>query len=96
MDKFGDYLAAKREMAEALRALIASGTVSSPRTRAEMSTAVMSMMKAGASDGTQRGDVSADDVVASIVGIFLACRRPDQRDHAGRMLDLLMDGQRAQ
>ena len=92
MDRFGDYLATKREMAEALRAVIVSGAVTSSQTRAEMSTAVMKMLEAGASDGSLRGDVRAEDVVASLVGIFLACGQPDQRDQAGRMLDLLMDG----
>lgn len=94
MDRFADYLAAKREMAGALRALFASGAVKSPESRAEMSTAVMSMLSAGVSDGTLRDDVRADDVVASMVGVFLACGRPDQREQARRMLDLLMDGLR--
>ncbi len=94
MDRFGDYLTAKREMAGALRAVIASGAVTRSQTRAQMSTAVMAMLKAGASGGTLRDDVQAEDVVASLVGIFLACGQPGQRDQAGRMLDLLVDGLR--
>jgi hypothetical protein len=36
-----------------------------------------------------RSDVRADDVVSSLLGIFLASQSPDQ---AARMLDLLIDG----
>jgi hypothetical protein len=42
-----------------------------------------------------RSDVRADDVLASLTGVFLAAGAPEQRDQAGRMLDLLMDGLRA-
>jgi hypothetical protein len=34
-------------------------------------------------------------VLASLTGVFLAAGAPQQRDQAGRMLDLLMDGLRA-
>jgi AcrR family transcriptional regulator len=94
MDRFADYLAAKREMADALRAVIASGAVTSSQTRAQLSAAVQTMLDVGAADGTLRGDVRAEDVVASLVGVFLACGRPEQREQADRMLDLLMDGLR--
>jgi AcrR family transcriptional regulator len=94
MDRFADYLAAKREMADALRAVIASGAITSSQAREQLSAAVRTMLDAGARDGTLRGDVRAEDVVASLVGIFLACGQPEQRDQADRMLDLLMDGLR--
>jgi len=41
-----------------------------------------------------RGDVGAEDVFASLHGIFLAAGEPDRREQAGRMLDLLVDGLR--
>ena len=40
MDRFADYLAAKKEMADALRAAIASGAITWSRSRAQMSAAV--------------------------------------------------------
>jgi AcrR family transcriptional regulator len=94
MDRFADYLAAKREMAGALRAVIGSGAVTSSQARAQLSAAVQTMLDAGAADRTLRGDVRAEDAVASLVGIFLACGQPEQREQAGRMLDLLMEGLR--
>ncbi len=94
MDRFGDYIAAKRDMAEALREIIASGAVSAEEARAELSTAIQTLLDAGISAGTLRDDVPAQDVIASLVGIFLACGRPEQREQTGRMMDLLLDGVR--
>ncbi|WP_067887247.1 TetR/AcrR family transcriptional regulator [Nocardia vaccinii] len=94
MDRFGDYISAKREMADAVRAIIASGAITAEEARAELSTAVQKLIKAGAAQGTLRPDVPAQDVVASLLGIFLACGAPEQREQAGRMMDLLMDGLR--
>ena len=44
---------------------------------------------ARADDGTLRSDVPADDVVSSLIGIFLVSGSPEQ---TGRMLDLLVAG----
>jgi len=46
-------------------------------------------LRAGADDGSLRSDVQADDVVSSLIGIFLASGSPEQ---TGRMLDLLAAG----
>jgi AcrR family transcriptional regulator len=94
MDRFGDYLAAKRDMAEALREIIASGAITAEEARAELSSAIGSLLDAGIASGTIRDDVQAQDVVASLVGIFLACGKPEQREQAGRMMDLLIAGLR--
>jgi hypothetical protein len=47
------------------------------------------LLRAGADDGSLRGDVQADDVVSSLIGIFLASGSPEQ---TSRMLDLLVAG----
>nr|WP_308014715.1 helix-turn-helix domain-containing protein [Nocardia coffeae] len=96
MDRFGDYISAKREMAEALRAVIASGAITAEEARAELSTAVQKLIDAGTAQGTLRPDVPAHDVVASLLGIFLACGAPEQREQADRMMDLLMDALRVE
>jgi AcrR family transcriptional regulator len=95
MDRFADYVAAKRGMAEALRAVVASGVISSSETRDVLTAAIRSLLDAAVVAGTVRSDVRADDVLASLTGVFLAAGAPEQRDQAGRMLDLLMDGLRA-
>ncbi|WP_067670284.1 TetR/AcrR family transcriptional regulator [Nocardia miyunensis] len=94
MDRFGDYISAKREMADALRAIIASGAITAEEARAELSTAVQKLIDAGSAQGTLRPDIPAQDVVASLLGIFLACGAPEQREQAGRMMDLLINGLR--
>ena len=94
MDRFADYIATKREMADALRALIADGTVTRSQARTELGSAVRRMLDAGAADGTIRRDVEAEDVVVALVGVFSVCTLPEQRDQAGRLLDLLMNGLR--
>jgi AcrR family transcriptional regulator len=94
MDRYADFVTTKRGMAEALRAVIASGAITSSQTRERMSAAIRTMLDAGAEAGTLRGDVRAEDVSASLAGIILAAGAPEQRGQAGRMLDLLMDGLR--
>jgi AcrR family transcriptional regulator len=93
MDRFADYIAAKREMADVLRAVVSSGAVTSSQVREELSVALQALLDAGAADGTLRDDVPAEDVVAGVVGVFLACG-PDARDQVGRLLDLFMDALR--
>lgn len=91
MDRFADYMATKREMADALRALFAGGTITSAQAREELSAAARLLLDAGAAEGTLRGDVVPEDVVTGLVGIFLTATGPDQ---ATRLLDLLMDALR--
>lgn len=88
MGDYADFVMAKREMAAALRTLIASGAISSAQTRMQLGEAIGVMLAAGARDGTLRDDVQAEDVVAAMAGVLLAASSPAQRD---RMLDLLMD-----
>ena len=51
--------------------------------------AVDTLLRAGAAEGSLRSDVRADDVVSSLLGIFLASDSPEQ---TGRLLDLLVAG----
>jgi AcrR family transcriptional regulator len=94
MDLFADYMATKREMAESLRALVASGALTQSEARKELSGAVQRLLDAGSAAGALRADVSAEDVVVGLLGIFTVCRLPEQREQATRLLDLLMDGLR--
>ncbi len=95
MDRFADYVATKRGMADTLRALVAEGTITRSETRAGLAAAIARMLDAGAAAGTLRGDVDPEDVLSSIVGVFLTTGASEQRAQAGRMLDLLMAGLRA-
>lgn len=91
MDRFADYVRTKRGMADALRAVVASGAITASETRDTLTAAIEILLDAGALAGTTRGDVSAEDVLASLTGILLASGAPHQRQQAARMLALLMD-----
>ena len=95
MDRFVDYMTAKRGMAQALQRLIESGGNPFAESRARMVGALASLLEAGAAAGTIRADVAADDVLTTLSGVTLAAGDPDKRKQAGRILDLVMDGLRA-
>ena len=94
MDRFADYMTTKRGMASALRAVIASGGDPYAQSRDRLLTAITTLLRAGAAAGTLRPDVEPADVLASLNGVTLAAGEPAQREQAGRLLDLLMDGLR--
>ncbi|MGO9924998.1 MAG: TetR/AcrR family transcriptional regulator [Mycobacterium sp.] len=89
MDRYASFVAAKRGMAESLRAMVDSGAVEPSQSHASIVGAVEMLLRAGVDDGSLRSDVRADDVVSSLLGIFLTSDSPEQ---TGRMLDLLVAG----
>src|SRR5215472_2476896 len=91
MDRFADYVTVKQEMADALRALFTSGTMTVSEAREQLTAALQEILDAGVASGTLRDDVRADDIVATIVGMFAATARVGGREQLQRMLDLLMD-----
>jgi AcrR family transcriptional regulator len=94
MDRFADYVMAKREMADALRAVFAAGTVTVTQAREELTAAVQTILDAGTATGTLRDDVRADDIVATVVGMFTSTSPAGGDDQLTRLLDLLMDAVR--
>ncbi len=94
MDRFASYLATKRGMAGALRAVIASGADPYAQSRDRLLGAITTLLRAGADTGALRADVAPADVLTSLNGVALAAGEPAQREQAGRLLDLLVDGLR--
>jgi AcrR family transcriptional regulator len=92
MDRFIDYMSRKLGMADALRAVIASGANPYAQSRDLLVGAIQPILDAGAASGDLRADVSADDVLVGISGVGLSAG--ERRDQAGRLLDLLLDGLR--
>ncbi|MCM4085027.1 TetR/AcrR family transcriptional regulator [Paractinoplanes hotanensis] len=89
MRRYQEFVATKHGMAEALRAVIASGAITSGNTREHLNGAIATFLEAGRADGTLRTDIHPPDVSASMAGIMLAAADVDQ---AFRMLQLLVDG----
>jgi AcrR family transcriptional regulator len=94
MDAFADYAEAKREMADALRALIDAGVVTAARSREQLAAALRRLIEAGAADGTLRPGLRAEDLVTAIVGVVSATAISGGREQLGRLFDLLMEGAR--
>jgi AcrR family transcriptional regulator len=89
LDRYAAFVAAKRGMAESLRAVVESGAMEPNETRERIVGAVDLLLRTGAEDGSLRADVRADDVVSNLIGIFLTSASPEQ---TGRLLDLLVAG----
>ena len=94
MDLFGDWLMTKHGMINTLLAMIESGEIALARTRAELLDVITSILEAGRAAGDLRADVTAEDIGASLLGIFTVAGKPGQRQQADRLLNLLMDGLR--
>src|ERR1700722_6009711 len=94
MEMFLEYMTTKRGMSEALRKVIASGGNPFAESRGRLLAAFTALLRAGAAGGTLRADVDPADLMASMSGVSLAVGEPAQREQAGRLLDLLMDGLR--
>ncbi|MFI1176960.1 TetR/AcrR family transcriptional regulator [Streptomyces melanogenes] len=92
MGRFVDYATAKRGMADALRAVVASGGDPYGRSRDLIQDALTTLMKAGTAAGVFRSDIRPTDMFAALAGIALTSAAPDQRAQADRLLDLTLDG----
>ncbi len=96
MDLFADWVATKHGMIDTLRAMISSGDIAFAQTRSEIVATIRAMLAAGAAAGELRGDVGAEDVLASLAGIMAVAGTAGRREQAGRLFDLLMDGLQAE
>jgi AcrR family transcriptional regulator len=94
MDLFGDWLMTKHGMIHTLLAMIESGEIALAQTRAELLDVITIILAAGRAAGDLRPDVTAEDITASLIGIFTVAGKPGQRAQADRLLNLLMDGLR--
>ena len=82
MDRFVGYMTTKRGMADALRAVIASGGNPFAQSRDRLTGAITVLLGAAAAAGTVRPDIEPGDVLASLSGVSLAAGEPAQREQA--------------
>ena len=94
MDLFGDWIATKNGMLDTLLAMIEAGEIAHGQTRLELLAAITTILEAGRAVDALRHDVTAEDIAASLVGIFTVAPKPQRDALASRLLDLLMDGLR--
>jgi AcrR family transcriptional regulator len=94
MDRFVTYAAAKRGMLEALRSAFESNSGLKTDAKGQILDALGSLLDAGIAAGTIRADVTPDDVLRAMGGIWVMPDEPSWPEHARRLLALLMDGLR--
>jgi AcrR family transcriptional regulator len=94
MDMFGDWIATKNGMLDTLLAIIESGEIAHAQTQTELLAAIDEILNAGRATGELRVDVTAEDVAASLIGIFTVAQPPEHAARASRLLNILMDGLR--
>ncbi|MGW7520757.1 TetR/AcrR family transcriptional regulator [Streptomyces sp. NPDC054796] len=94
MERCLEYMTTKRGMADALHAVIASGGNPFAHSREQLTAAITLLLEAGTGTGALRPDVDPVDVLIALSGVSLAAGRPEQREQARRLLDLLLDGLR--
>ena len=87
-------MATKHGMADALHAILVTQGDLRMQTRDLLTQALTTLMAAGVEDGTIRADIDPGDVLMGLGGVTLIAGDTDQRDLAGRLLDLLIDGLR--
>ncbi|HEY3562425.1 MAG TPA: TetR/AcrR family transcriptional regulator [Kribbella sp.] len=92
MDRYVDYMTRKLGMADALRAVIASGANPYAQSFELLTGAIKPLLAAAAAAGAIRSDASADDLLAGLCGVALATGA--KREQADRLLNLLLDGLR--
>ena len=82
------------DFSETARILFAAGSVTVSQAREQLTGAVQTILGAGITAGTLRDDVRAEDIVATVVGMFTATSLAGGHEQLERMLDLLMDAVR--
>jgi AcrR family transcriptional regulator len=94
LQRFVEYVAAKRGMAAALKSVVGADSALFAESHRRISDAINELVAAGVGAGAIRDDVEPFDLLRAVSGICLATDRDDWRDHARRLVGLLMDGMR--
>jgi len=91
MERFVDFMAAKRGMGEVLRAVLLSAD-DRLRTRAQLGDALATLLDAGIAAGVVRAGVDPNDVLLGLGGITLIAGEERERALASRLIGLLLHG----
>lgn len=94
MQRFVAYVATKRGMATALRAMLDADATLFDDCRDRLRCSVTRMLEAAARAGHIRDDVAADDLLRAMGGICLAADASRRGEQSRPLVDLLLDGLR--
>jgi AcrR family transcriptional regulator len=94
MSRFAVYVARKRGMAMALKAIFGSDSQLFAESQHRIRSAIGMLVTAAVNDGAIRDDVAPDDLMRAVGGICMATDTPDWQDRTSSLVELLMDGMR--
>lgn len=94
MQRFVDYIAAKRGMANSLKLLLASNSEFFAEASGKIPAALQRLVDAAIAQGSIRADIESSDLLQALSGIYGAPQTPDWRERSRRLVALLMDGLR--
>ena len=94
MQRFVDYIAAKRGMAGSLRILFNANSQVFANTSGIVAQALRKLVDAAVADGSIRSDIDSSDLLQALSGIYSTPDTPDWREQSRRLVALLMDGLR--
>jgi AcrR family transcriptional regulator len=95
MQRFVDYIAAKRGMAQSLKLLLASNSKFFAEASGKIPAALQRLIDAAKVDGAIRADIDSSDLLNALSGIYGAPQTSDWRERSKRLVALLMDGLRS-
>jgi len=87
-------VATKKGMVEGLQLVAHASSELKAYSFARLTESLGLLLQRGVAAGELRADVSAEDLLRTVVGIFYADGRPDWQASALRILDVLVDGLR--
>lgn len=94
MERFVAYVATKRGMLTALRALLDANATLFDDTRARLQSTAARMLEAGAESGSIRNDVDAGDLLRAMGGICMAADASHRTEQSRPLVALLLDALR--
>jgi AcrR family transcriptional regulator len=95
LQRFVEYVAAKRGMADALKSIVGANSEMFAESQRRITDTINRLVEAGVSAGAIRADVEPFDLLRAVSGICGGqAGVADWQDHAKRLIGLLMDGMR--
>jgi AcrR family transcriptional regulator len=94
MRNFASYVATKRGMAVALKAVLGADNELFTYSHGRIRAAIGTLVDAAVTAGSIRTDVDADDLLGAMSGICMATDTAGWKDRTARLIDLLVDGMR--
>lgn len=94
MQRCSGYVATKRGLGTALKAMIGLDAELFSYTHERIRSAADTLLAAAAAEGSVRSDIDAGDLLKAISGICLTMDQSNLQEQSGRVVGLLMDGLR--